>query len=349
VSDEIDWADPRGVAAIFNKDPAEARGPQKRTEARNVFAVDRSQWSKACDRGLGVAASYLVLGCHTRGSTGLTTASANAIENLVGIHHRFASKYIAAMESVGLLERIDGRANARSHPLYRLPMPAKPELVWLPNAIVRGSDVPPLKLLWHMQDVNALRYFVDLYASNHLPTDGGISRGVLRLPFERHEVGRAGELVVWGFRQGALRAVGRPDQAKFFETFSGLGFLGQVPHLFLSDDPDASIIHPYGTEQTHSFEDMIGIAAHHAGLALISEERRQFVQAEKLWLAPVPPDIPRVAMVGIARLRYQPETQTTVDWQRHLVENAPGFIAKYERVSGSASRPPSQLRLGLFP
>jgi hypothetical protein len=175
------------------------------------------------------------------------------------------------------------------------------------------------------------------------------SRGVLRLPFERHEVGRAGELVVWGFRQGALRAVGRPDQAKFFETFSGLGFLGQVPHLFLSDDPDASIIHPYGTEQTHSFEDMIGIAAHHAGLALISEERRQFVQAEKLWLAPVPPDIPRVAMVGIARLRYQPETQTTVDWQRHLVENAPGFIAKYERVSGSASRPPSQLRLGLFP
>jgi hypothetical protein len=82
---------------------------------------------------------------------------------------------------------------------------------------------------------------------------------------------------------------------------------------------------------------------------LIPEEQRQFVEAGRLWLAPVPHHIPRVAMVGIARLRYQPETQTAVDWQRNLAENAPGFIAKYERLSASVSKPPSQLRLGLSP
>jgi hypothetical protein len=78
------------------------------------------------------------------------------------------------------------------------------------------------------------------------------------------------------------------------------------------------------------------MAAHEAGLALISEERRRWAKTQKLRLAPVPGDMPRVAMVGIARLRHQPETQTTADWQRELLENAPRIIADYERLAVSA-------------
>jgi hypothetical protein len=227
-------------------------------------------------------------------------------------------------------------------------MPSNPELVWFPNGIVRGDEMPPLKLLWQMQDVRALRCFVELYSWNHLPTDGGISRCVLRRPFHRQEVGRAGNFIVWGFRQPLLRPVGDSALVEFFETFCDLGLLEEAPHLFLSDDPDASIIHPYGVQRTRSAEDMIGIAAHQAGLALISDEQRRFAQEEGLWLAPVPSTIPRVSMVGIARLRFQPETQSTVDWRRQLAETAPRMIAQYKRLSASAGKPSSDVRLGLL-
>jgi hypothetical protein len=348
VTEEIDWTDPRQVASIHRQSATGSGEPNKATEARNVFAVDRSQCLKACDQGLGVGASYLVLGCHTKGNTATTTASANAIEKLVGIHHRSASKYISAMQSVGLIERTDGRSNPRSSPMYRLLMPPNPELVWLPVCIVRGNEMPPLKLLWHMQDVRALRCFVELYFWSHLPTDGGISRGVLRRPFDRQEIGRAGDVIVWGFRQPPVGPTGDRAVAEFFEPFCELGLLKEAPHLFLSDDPDASVIHPYGVQRTRSAEDMIGVAAHEAGLALISNEQRRFAQEEGLWLAPVPRNMPRVSMVGIARLRFQPETQTTVDWLRHLAETAPRIIAEYERLAASAGTPSSPVRLGLL-
>src|SRR5438552_3931873 len=115
----IDWTDPRQVAAIHHQSTTDGEGGRKATEARNVFAVDRSQWLKACDQGLALAASYLVLSCHTRGNTGITTASANAIEKLTGIHHRAAAKHVNAMQSIGLIERIDGRVKPRTNPVYK--------------------------------------------------------------------------------------------------------------------------------------------------------------------------------------------------------------------------------------
>src|ERR1041384_7631020 len=247
MTENIDWTDPREVAAMHRQSTMEGEGRQKATEARNVFAVDRSQWIKACDQGLAVAVSYLVLSCHTKGNTGITTASANAIEKLTGIHHRAAAKHIAAMQSAGLIERIDGRAKPRSNPVYKLLTPATPELVLFPTAIVRGSEIPPVKMLWQMQEVEALRCFAELYFWNHLPTDGGVSRGVLRLPYARHEIGRAGNCVVWGFRQSASPLVGDPALVRFFESFCDAGLLGHTPHLFFSDDLDASMIHPNGT------------------------------------------------------------------------------------------------------
>src|SRR5207248_2574764 len=202
--------------------------------------------------------------------------------------------------------------------------------------LVRRSQMTPLKLLWHGQDETVLRCLIKLYFCNHLPTDGGVSRSVLRLPFERHEVARFGEYAVWGFRQIERRALGDTALVKAFDVFCDSGLSTQVPHLCLSDHPEADVIHPYGTEPTSSLEDRIGHAAHQAGLALISAEQRRWVEAEGLWLAPVSLSIPRVAMVGVARLQHQPETQTTLDWQRKLVEITPGIIAGYDRLVASA-------------
>jgi hypothetical protein len=287
--------------------------------------------------GLGFAASYLVMAVYSGKDNATTEASANAIEKVIGIHHRQGTKYIAGLQTGSLVERIDRNPRPRCKPVYRLLMPAKPELIWLPNRfVVDGPQMTPLKRLWRMQDAKALRCCADLYFWNYLPTDGGICRDVLRLPFERHEVACSGERVIWGFRQEEQRALGDAAATELFDMFSDWELLGQAPHLFMSDEPDAPIIHPYGMEGApSSIEHMIGMAAHEAGLALVSEEQRRWAKAERLWLAPVPRDIPRVAMIGIARLRHQPETQTTADWRRELVENAPRIIADYQRLASS--------------
>ena len=94
MSETVDWTDPEQVKAAARKAYSdENAGASNRTEARDVFAVDRKAAVAACDLGLGVAVSYLVLACHTRGSTGITKASANAIENLVGINHHRAARH----------------------------------------------------------------------------------------------------------------------------------------------------------------------------------------------------------------------------------------------------------------
>jgi hypothetical protein len=334
MTEEIDWTNPQQVTSSIRKEmiKREENGKDiQKTNARNIFSLDKRQCMIACKMGLGVGISYLVLGCFTQGSTGITKASANALETHVGINHNHAKKHIASLRSVGLVERIDRSAHPHSKPVYRIIMPAAPELIWFPNQIVQ-SDERPLKLLWQMQCAKMLDCFIELYSSNHLLTDGGVNRSVLRVPFERVEVARAGEYTVWGFRQPARMPLG--DAAEFFEEFCDLGLLEQSPHLFLSDDAEASLLHPYGMGgQRGSPEDMIGMAAHKAGLALISEDQRRRAEAEKLWLAPVPRRIPRVAMIAIARLRHQPETQQTVDWRRELLKNAPGFVDGYDRLA----------------
>jgi hypothetical protein len=83
----------------------------------------------------------------------------------------------------------------------------KPDLIWLPNELVNGAagETPPLELVRQTQDPMTLRLLIDLYHAQDLREDGGISRGMLRQLYERHEVGHQGQLTVWGFCPGHLQ------------------------------------------------------------------------------------------------------------------------------------------------
>ena len=63
-------------------------------------------------------------------------------------------------------------------------------LIWLPNSIVMGTpngEQPPVSRLRGAQDVLALGLFVDLYQSQNLLDDGGISPHVLSESYEQEK------------------------------------------------------------------------------------------------------------------------------------------------------------------
>ena len=79
----------------------------------------------------------------------------------------------------------------------------KESLIWLPNALITGTvkaEESPVRRLRRSGDVWTLRLLVDLYASQNLRDDGGISPLVLRSNYDRKRIGEQGIFTVWAFR-----------------------------------------------------------------------------------------------------------------------------------------------------
>ncbi len=98
MSDGPDWTSPVQVGAAFRR--FSGTGAEVQSPAKDIFAVDRASWARACDLGVDIAASYLPLARGTRRNNATTDWSANAIEKYVGIHHRVATKNIHAMQGL---------------------------------------------------------------------------------------------------------------------------------------------------------------------------------------------------------------------------------------------------------
>jgi len=236
------------------------------------------------------------------------------------------------------------------------PEPApEPDWIWLPNELVTGAanEAPPVELVRQTQDVMTLRMLVDFYHAQNLREDGGIGRGFTYQKYERFEVGRQAQYVVWGFlaqgsttlvwndvttchRRDALtdeeKAAGQNAGIDFFRRQNqlvGLGLIEWVPHLFESDELSAEIIHPAGLMRSASLEDRLGRAAHDAGQAMLTNRQREWAEENGLWLAPVPRHVANVQMIGVARLRYRPHTRMTAAWRVDLNAKGERFIAQY--------------------
>ena len=78
------------------------------------------------------------------------------------------------------------------------------EYIWLPNTLVTGTDhgeESPVRRLRSAGDIWTLRLVVDLYHSQNLRDDGGISPQFIRQNYERKLVGERGIFNVWAFKQ----------------------------------------------------------------------------------------------------------------------------------------------------
>ena len=149
------------------------------------------------------------------------------------------------------------------------PLPAEPELIWLPNGIIDGvgSGTAPVARLRQAQDAMLLRLFVDFYNGQHLAEHGGVSR---QFTYQNFSATARGSRSVWiwgfgldsvvvnwnGFTRCHQREVTTEEQRQghnegidFFrhlESLDALHLADWVPHLVESDAPEAMAIHPYG-------------------------------------------------------------------------------------------------------
>jgi hypothetical protein len=229
--------------------------------------------------------------------------------------------------------------------LYDAEAAAKPDWIWLPNAIVDGAanETAPLELVRQTQNVAFLRLLIDLYHAQALSSDGGIHWRSIRREFGRHKMGERGPFVVYGFRPegqyawpksfvsphmtGSTEVVGDRKRDSGWTSFWNawdqlvrLGLVEMVEHVVEADNDESDIIHPYAFTGGEPSERRVATAAHAAGQAMLTERQRELATSNRLHLVPVPAHIEQVAMVGIARLRYRPRTRATSAWFARMAE-----------------------------
>jgi hypothetical protein len=324
------------------------------------FAIDRRSWGKACALGMNPAVAYLVLACGSGRDQKTTAWSAHAIETYTGISRTRSKAAIATLKTAGLVRSIE----AGNRPRYEITpwqAPGKkksvdPEWIWLPNSFVTGAqnETPPLELLRQAQDHMALRLAVDLYGTQNLVEDGGVSRNTIWIKYGRFEAGRQAQFTVWGFKRGGQwvhwnettnphrrekltekeKADGENPAIDFFprtKILADAGIIEWVPYLVESESAESEIIHPMVMEGDDR-EARLGRAAHRAGQSMLTERQREWATGEGLILAPVPRHMINVQMVGIARLRYRPQTKMTGAWWADLESKCAAFTEKYEQI-----------------
>lgn len=236
----------------------------------------------------------------------------------------------------------------------REPTPAD-ELIWLPNALVKGTtkgEPSPVTKLRLSGDTWALRLLVDLYHAHHLQSDGGVLRRFVHSDFERKRLGEQGLYTVWGFKnknraglwEGPLAPHQRRPKVEGNEDspiwaslakLERMGLLAFVPHLFSNNDPAIEPLHSFGATWGggEKEEEAMRCAAIEAGSAMLQPGQVDQAKYDGFHLiAPVPHYLEQVTMVGLLRLRYRPHTLATSRWYEELVSGSPAWVKRYKSL-----------------
>ncbi len=272
---------------------------------------------------------------------------------------------VEALKAQGIVEECTRRrANHQRYQSLNLDDAAiaewsEPFSIWLPNAFVDGAagEVPPLELVRQTCSLPALRLLIELYAVQFLPSYGGVPRELLWVAFKRLHVGERGSFIVWGFQKKGLTAsyklarqfltgksVIREDGTRrdtgwdeyFFpavDTLETLGLVERVGMLLDGDDPEAEIIHPYGTNGGEPPERELARIAHEAAAAMVTEGQLRRSEFEGHYdLIPVQRHIAKVTLVEIFRLRYRPRTTATAAWYAQMKQSTDEWLARYQAI-----------------
>jgi hypothetical protein len=303
----------------------------------NFFAVDRQNWNRSCDGGMNMAVAHLVLARGTGPNQQTTSWSTNAIEERTGISRHRARAAIGDLALMGIIGEIGGTP---TKPKYKLSIPAVPDWITLPNSLVGEPDeVSPIELIRNTRCIRTLRLFVDLYALQYLPVEGGVDRRQVRIEYSKNHVAQLGRHVVYGFVPGDLRipnrasfmavhlpdiptdeevSIIRNDMARSFELLQHLNLLEFVCHLVEGDDDDAEILYPLPLPGTGTAaEQELSDAANAAAFSILNRAGINPAEvADYKLLVPLQMQHLAAEAVGVARLVHRPKTAMTVEWHR---------------------------------
>jgi hypothetical protein len=318
----------------------------------DFFSIGRDTFIRACNGGVNAAAAFLVMARGTGGDNVTTRWSAEAISQRLGVRWGTGREAVRVLKDANVAKAMDETAN---RPTYKLEKAG--DAIWMPNTIVDGAggELAPVLKLRQTQDAMAVRLFGELYGSQNLREDGGISRNVTYKKFKRERIGQRGAQVVWNFTLENTYVnwcdVTRPHQiarlskeeidagqnkardyfrrAQLLET---AGLIEWIPYLFEGDSGEP--IHPLAWNGLEMERELYQ-ACRSAAEALLTEEQRTWlaINRESGWLVPVPAHIEQVTMVGIARLRYRPHTKMTAAWWAEYGRNCAQFTTAYRAMA----------------
>jgi hypothetical protein len=231
---------------------------------------------------------------------------------------------------------------------------ADPDLIWLPNTIITGTnkrEPSPICRLRSAGDVWALRLLIDLYHAHNLSDNGGISPWVIRENYESKLVGEQEIFKVWAFKRAngtfwwegpfgphLKRPKSENQDSPAWESVRWLqnqGLLTFVPHLWENDSKQAEVLHSYGIRGIggEPIEIEIANAAYATALSMVPSAKSAAAMREGYsYFAPVQSALPKVQMIGVARLTYRPRTRKTSDWYAELHKSAKAWITAYQNM-----------------
>lgn len=316
------------------------------------FAISRDTFTKAVALGINPACTLLILASGTGRDHSLTKWSAEAVSSRLGVRWSTARDAIKALTNAGLVATKHG--TSRTRPTYQIKKGN--DLIWLPETLITGagSEVPPVVWLRQTQDHMALRLLVDLYGSQNLREDGGISTRVILQKFDRKQVGQQGAQTVWEFscvnvylfwgevtlphKRDVLTEeetqAGNSAGTDFFQRLELLhskGMFEWVPYLFEGDDGEP--IHPM-TSTGLEIERKVYVAAVEAASRMLTAGQIAHVTGV---IVPVAKHIKNVQMVGVARLTYRPHTKLTKAWWADHLATCEKITDQYAVMSVPAS------------
>lgn len=311
------------------------------------FAVGQETFVEACALGINPACALLVMACGTGKDNVTTRWSAEAVGNHVGVRWSTAKDAISTLVSEGLV--VKGGKPAR--PSYKLQK--KGDLIWLPRTLVEGaaSEAPPVAKMRQTQDAMALRLLVELYLSQNLREDGGISIKTVFCSYDRRHVRECGSYAVWDFTEGlpsvAWGGAAKPhwrgvlteeekqagknagvDFFKRFGTLVSIGLVEWVPYLY--DGPKGEPMHPMAFTGLDT-EVLLWAAATDAAARMLGDS--SWAKSIQGTAVPVQKHIGEVAMIGVARLRYRPHTTLTAAWWAEHQNVCQGFTEQYNALA----------------
>jgi hypothetical protein len=270
-------------------------------------------------------------------------------------------KIACGLANKGYLKSQGGQVFSQVEPIAPQANSEEPDWIWLPNSLIDGVDgeTAPVERVRQTQDVNILRLFIDLYHDHELLTFGGINwrpnKGI-KNTYIRHKVADYREYTVWGFEPSNLNAnssalfvkphlTGESDENgrdtgwnPFFERFGTLTSLGLVqiiPHLVESETDEGEIIFSQSYDGEEGERDL-AFATYLAAEAMLQEWQLKRLEDENHWvLIPALKHMTKVQLVGVARLRYRPQTETTALWLKERSAQWTEWTKRYDEIRGA--------------
>lgn len=305
----------------------------KATNQKGFFALDKLKFYKACELSMNTAIAYLVICNGTARDNLFSSWSVNAIETYTGISRGRAKTAVENLIKYKIVKKV----KSGKHPRYqvmdaRKAKQLKPKnIIWLPSGIVQSvsGENSAIDRIRQTHELMLLRMFIDLYSVQNLADDGGISRLVFARVYKREKIAEQGIYDIYGFKNNNLTTTwdtevteihrnyaltekeklnGLNEANLFFnriEMLISMGLVQIIPHLFDNDTHEGEIIHSLKTE--------IANAAFNAADTMVAEHHQTRIDEFNL-VVPVPRHFCKVAVLGIAQLRYKPKTKLTAIW-----------------------------------